>query len=125
MTGPHGEDLAPCERLARADRLIEAISACDWRDAEVILSAFLEEYRAGPPLPALIEIEDEAAFWASISTYDELMAYFIACGRKLVRRNFGRRGRVQMAARALQGLTAQERRQAITELSRSAEVLEL
>lgn len=110
-------DLNTAERLARANALIEAIAACDWRDAEVVLSAFLEEYRAGPPLPALIEIEDEADFWVSISTYDELMAYFIACGRKLVRRNFGRRGRVQLAARALEGLSASERQEALAELA--------
>lgn len=48
-----GMDQAACQRQTQVDRLINAINDSDWRDAEVILSAFLAEYRAGPPVPAL------------------------------------------------------------------------
>src|SRR5690606_21063216 len=57
-------DLDQGERLARANALIEAALRCDWQDAEMVMSSLLEEFRAGPPLPALAEIEDDAAFWA-------------------------------------------------------------
>ncbi|SFA62545.1 hypothetical protein SAMN04487972_1518 [Paracoccus halophilus] len=110
-------DLDPGERLARANALIEAALRCDWQDAEMVMSSLLEEYRAGPPMPALADIEDDAAFWAQMATFEELRAYFIACGQKLIRAGLGVRGRVKLARRVLSDLPPDQRRKALEILS--------
>lgn len=110
-------DLDQGERLARANALIEAALRCDWQDAEMVMSSLLEEYRAGPPMPALADIEDDAAFWAQMATFEELRAYFIACGKKLVRAGLGIRGRVKLARRVLGDLPADQRRLALETLA--------
>lgn len=51
-------DLHQGERLARATALIEAAVLCDRQDAEMVMSSLLEEFRAGPPLPALVDVEN-------------------------------------------------------------------
>lgn len=110
-------DLDQGERLARANALIEAALRCDWQDAEMVMSSLLEEYRAGPPLPTLFDIEDDAAFWARMATFEELRAYFIACGQKLIRAGLGVRGRVKLARRVLSDLPPDQRRKALEILS--------
>ena len=79
----------------------------------MVMSSLLEEYRAGPPMPVLADIEDDAAFWAQMATFEELRAYFIACGQKLVRAGLGIRGRVKLARRVLGDLPADQRRLAL------------
>ena len=102
------EDLSPGERLIRAQRLMEAIADCEWEDAELVMSTILHEFRSGRPLPPFGEIEDEAEFWASIATYDELLAYFIESGKRLVNRKLGTRGRIRMVERIMDDLPAED-----------------
>lgn len=104
-------ELHPGERLHRAQKLMEAIAECEWEDAELVMSTILHEFRSGWPLPPFGEIEDEAEFWASIATYDELLAYFIEIGKRLVRRKLGMRGRIRMIERIMEDLPADEVRQ--------------
>lgn len=95
-------------RLARMHRLLDAIAECDWDDAETVMSAVLEEARAGSPVTAFGEIEDEAGSWAHLATYEELRAYFIACGRRLSTRQLGRRGRLRLAQILLTSISDDE-----------------
>jgi hypothetical protein len=48
-------------------------------DALTICCAALDQLRAGTPLPPLLEIEDEARWWASMAAPFELLAYMQAC----------------------------------------------
>ena len=80
-------------RLGRFQNLLEAIAACDWHDAEMVMSAVLEEARADAPLMPFGEIDDDAEFWAAMATYEELRAWFLACGRRLAQAAALRRSR--------------------------------
>lgn len=64
-------------RLERTQALFDAIAACDRADAEFILSGVLAEMGAGPPLPALRAIEEEAEAWAVVATLPELTGLFL------------------------------------------------
>lgn len=89
--------IGQAERLVKLRALIDAIAACEWEDAQMVLSEVLQEARAGQPEMAFGPIEDEAEFWARLATFEELRAYFIACGRRLVRKQIGRRGKIRLA----------------------------
>lgn len=102
------EELSPGERLHRAQNLMEAIAECEWEDAELVMSTILHEFRSGRPLPPFGEVEDEAEFWASIATYDELLAYFIESGKRLGNRKLGNRGRIKMVERIMDDLSAED-----------------
>ena len=97
-------DLSQGERLLRAQKLMEAIADCEWEDAELVMSMIMHEGRAGWPNPPFVEIDDEAEFWARMATYDELLAYFIECGKRLVHRKIGQRGRIRMVRRMLEDM---------------------
>ena len=102
------EELSPGKRLRRAHKLMEAIADCEWEDAELVMSTILFAFRGGSPQPPFGAYEDEAAFWASIATFDELLAYFIECGKKLVRRRLGTRGRIRMIETIINDLPPEE-----------------
>ena len=112
----HGEDDCQTEgqegrmsRLGRFQNLLDAIAACDWHDAEMVMSAVLEEARAAAPLVPFGDIDDDAEFWAAMAIYEELRAYFLACGKRLARRQLGRRGKIRLAQLLLADLTDEER----------------
>ena len=71
-----------------------------------------EPFRAKGPRPSrqppFGAYEDEAAFCASIATFDELLAYFIECSKKLVCRRLGRRRRIRMIERIIKDLPREE-----------------
>lgn len=96
-------------RLERTQALFDAIAACDRADAEFILSGVLAEMGAGPPLPALRAIEEEAEAWAAFATLPELTAYFFATGARLSERRLGARGRMRLMRRLLGEMTNEER----------------
>lgn len=97
-------------RLERFQNLLDAIEACDWQDAEMVMSTVLEEARADAPLVPFGDIEDDAEFWAAMATYEELRAYFLACGKRLARRQLGRRGKIRLAQLLLADLPDEDRR---------------
>lgn len=99
-------------RLDKARALMDSIAACEWEDAEVVLSAVLDEARVGSPGTGFGPIEDEAAFWAQLATFHELRAYFFACGKRLLGHQIGRRGKLRMA-QALFADMSEEDRQAV------------
>ena len=96
-------------RLERSQNLLDAIAACDWHDAEMVMSAVLEEARADAPMVPFGDIEDDAEFWAAMATYEELRAYFLACGKRLARRQLGRRGKIRLAQLLFADLTDEDR----------------
>ncbi|SET85942.1 hypothetical protein [Paracoccus homiensis] len=100
-------------RLGRFRNLLEAIAACDWHDAEMVMSAVLEEARADAPLMPFGEIDDDAEFWAAMATYEELRAWFLACGRRLAHRDLGRRGKIRLAQLLLADLSDEDRKAAL------------
>ena len=100
-------------RLERSHNLLDAIAACDWYDAEMVMSAVLEEARADAPLVPFGDIEDDAEFWAAMATYEELRAYFLACGKRLARRQLGRRGKIRLAQLLFADMPDEDRRAVI------------
>lgn len=100
-------------RLERSQNLLDAIAACDWHDAEMVISAVLEEARADAPLVPFGDIEDDAEFWAAMATYEELRAYFLACGKRLARRRLGRSGKIRLAQLLLADLSDEDRKAAL------------
>lgn len=115
MTYRHGNNCqaegqgARMSRLERSQNLLDAIAACDWHDAEMVMSAVLEEARADAPMVPFGDIEDDAEFWAAMATYEELRAYFLACGKRLARRQLGRRGKIRLAQLLFADLTDEDR----------------
>ena len=105
-------------RLNRVAELVDAIRACDPEDAEIVLSIFLEELRGDDPQPELIEVQSDAEFWAGLASFDQLRAYFIATGSRLVRYPLGINGRKRMIQVMLAGITPAERKTVIAELAR-------
>lgn len=104
-------------RLARVADLVDAIRACHPDDAEHVMSAILEEWRAGVPLPQFDEAESDAEFWAKAASFDYLRAVFIAAGRELVRYPLGIMGRQRMIERMLSGMTDEERRATLSKMT--------
>ncbi len=111
------EDLSDAARLNRVAELVEAIRACHPEDAELVLAVFLEELRGNDPGPDLIEAQGDAEFWAGLASFDQLRAYFIAAGSRLIRYPLGLNGRKRMIRVMLDGMPAPERRLAIAELT--------
>ena len=105
-------------RLSRVAELVDAIRACAPEDAEIVLSIFLEELRGDDPQPELIEVQSDAEFWAGLASFDQLRAYFIATGSRLVRYPLGINGRKRMIQVMLAGMTPAERQTVIAELDR-------
>jgi len=100
-------------RLEGSQNLLDAIAACDWYDAEMVMSAVLEEARADTPLVPFGHIEDDAEFWAAMATYEELRAYFLACGKRHARRQLGRRGKIRLAQLLFADMPDEDRRAVI------------
>lgn len=119
MTNQGGDDCQAegqegrMSRLGRFQNLLDAIAACDWHDAEMVMSAVLEEARADAPLVPFGDIDDDAEFWAAMATYEELRAYFLACGKRLAHRDLGRRGKIRLAQLLLADLSDEDRKAAL------------
>jgi len=64
-------------RAEAATALCHAIAECDPQDACEIMAAALEDL--GSPLPVLLSAMDDARWWASFATPNELKAYALAC----------------------------------------------
>ncbi len=75
------DDLAADYRWRQecAITLTYALSNAHPDDALAICCGVVEQLRAGTPLPPLLDIEDEARWWASTATPFELLAYLQAC----------------------------------------------
>lgn len=104
------------ERLIKVQQLVKAVYDADPTDAVVVMGVILEEWRAGVPLVAFVDDEDEAASWAALATFDELRAYFIAAGRQLAEYPLGRKGASRLAKRMLAELSPEDRVAALLEL---------
>lgn len=66
-------------RYQCAISLTYALENAHPEDALTICCAALDQLRIGTPLPPLLEIEDEARWWASAASRFELLAYMQAC----------------------------------------------
>ncbi|WBU58595.1 hypothetical protein [Paracoccus sediminicola] len=105
------------ERLIKVQQLVKAVYDADPTDAVVVMGVILEEWRAGVPLVALVDDDDEAASWAALATFEELRAYFIAAGRKLAEYPLGRKGAARLAQRMLAELEPEDRVAVLLELN--------
>lgn len=120
MTGVESrefEEWSDAARLNRVAEMVEAIRACHPMDAELVLAVFLEELRGEDPQPELSEAQSDAEFWAGLASFDQLRAYFIAAGSRLIRYPLGLNGRKRMIRVMLDGMPAPDRRRAIAELT--------
>ena len=115
------EEWTGAARLNRVAELVEAIRACHPEDLEQVLSVYLEELRTDGPRPALMDLQSDADFWASLASFDQLRAFYIACGRRLVQYPLGRKGRMRLATRMLTGMPVEERASALAELAAQLE----
>lgn len=104
------------ERKYQMRKLLDAVSDCEWPDAQMVMVSLLEEFRAGPPSLVDQNIDDEARNWADAASYDELQTYFLVIGRKLLRSGLGVRGRARLATRLLADLSSEEQRKVFDEL---------
>lgn len=100
------------DRLAAAERLVEAIEACDPDYAGRIMLRALEAMFHGPPDPPLDDLESEARFWASLTCTAELVVVARACAEEIGQRTEDRRFRVDLAARLMAGRPDREWREA-------------
>lgn len=96
-------------RAAAIARLFAAIADCQEDDLRFILSAVLEEICAGSPVPGFESVEAEAENWAALAAYDELRAWFFACGGRLSKGGLGPRGKIRLAQRLMDDMTPEDR----------------
>ena len=71
------------KRAEAATTLCLAIADCDRQDACEIMEAALLDLCAGPPIPPLLSLMDEAGEWADFAVTAELKAYALACFNRL------------------------------------------
>ena len=72
------------ERMERVNQLVCAIAETDPEDAAPILDAALRGYSVGPPgLTVLLELDEDAEWWASAAPAAEVAAYVAAGLRRL------------------------------------------
>lgn len=105
------------ERLIKVQELVAAIYAAEPSDAVVVMGVILEEWRAGAPLVAFVDEDDEAASWAALATFEELRAYFIAAGRQLAEYPLGGKAAARLAQRMLAELDPEDRVAVLLELN--------
>ena len=67
----------------RTGLLHAALFAAEVDDVRALMNEILPDYLAGAPLPALLEIEVEANWWADFATLPELRAYLLAIYARL------------------------------------------
>lgn len=104
-------EMSPGLRLSRVAELIDAIYACDPDDAEHVLSVVLEEWQTETPMPPFLDAMSDAEFWAHAATFENLRAVFLAAGQRLARNPLGRRGRIRMIQRLMEGMSDHERQE--------------
>ena len=63
----------------RASLLRIFFAAADAHDVRDHLNEALPDYLAGPPLPVLDDIQDDATWWADLATLPELQMWTAAC----------------------------------------------
>lgn len=97
------------ERAAAMRDLMFAVSRCDEADARAVLSLVQEDLCDGAPSPAFLGVGDEARAWAALASFDERRAYFFACGERLSQQMLSRRGKIRLARRLLDGMSAEDR----------------
>ena len=89
--------------------LTYALSNAHPADALAICCDVVEQHRAGTPLPPLLEIEDEAKWWASMATPFELLAYAQACLDQLADPALQANKRKQLLVKLWASLSADDR----------------
>lgn len=76
--------LSTVERIERVDRLVCAIAETDPEDAAPILDAALRSWSVGGPgLALLLELDEDAEWWAAVAPAGEVAAYVAAGLRRL------------------------------------------
>ncbi|GAA0283600.1 hypothetical protein [Rhodovulum strictum] len=93
------------DRLAGAERLIDAIEACDPDYAGIIMLQALEAMFHGAPCPPLDDLDREMRFWAGITCTAELVVLVRACAGEIGGRIEDRVIRIDLAARLMAGLS--------------------
>jgi len=66
-------------RAESATALCYAIADCDPDDACILMEAAIDGLRAGMPYPGLLSPMEDARWWASYATPNELKSYAVAC----------------------------------------------
>lgn len=70
-------DLA--RRMIAANQLGLAIAECHTDDACAIMAAALSNLTAGAPIAAVVDVKEDAQFWADMASPIEIEAYLRAC----------------------------------------------
>lgn len=70
-------------RAEAAERLSQAVVACDPDDRVMLLETILDEIRPGWPLSHERGLMVEAGWWADNATRNERKAYLLACWNRL------------------------------------------
>ena len=104
-------EMSPGMRLSRVAELIDAIYACHPEDRQHVLSVVLEEWQTETPMPPFLDAMSDAEFWAHAATFENLRAVFLAAGQRLARNPLGRRGRIRMIQRLMEGMSDHERQE--------------
>lgn len=69
--------------VERAELMIVAAEATDPADRRAVALSILEDASAGWPVPAFLDIADDARTWASWASRPELRSYLTACWGRL------------------------------------------
>lgn len=90
-------DLA--RRMIAANRLGVAIADCHPDDACAIMAAALSDLTAGAPIAAVMDVKEDAQFWADVASPIEIEAYLRACLLRIdnMATALGERKRMMMA----------------------------
>lgn len=97
-------------RLDAVEALAAAIAACDRLDALQIMCAALDDMRAGRPLPALMDIRQEARDWARFASPAELEAIASSAMVRLESLSLGLEARKRLMATIWKSLPDTSRR---------------
>jgi hypothetical protein len=73
------------------------------------LATLMEEWRAGSPMPPLLEMADEAEFWAANATPLDMEAVLVAIARHLPETHLHTRARKRLVAALFKGMGQDDR----------------
>ena len=96
-------------RRVRAQQLCDAIADCHTEDAMEIMSAALEDFETAGPFVSLLDIREDANFWADCASPRELEVYFAAILRILGKRAFALKARKRLFISLWESLTDTDR----------------
>lgn len=104
-------------RRVMAQQLCDAIADCHNEDAMQILSAALEDFETTGPFVSLLDIREDAIFWADCASPRELEVYFAAILRLLGKRDFALKARKRLFISLWESLTDTDRQSILSKVN--------